>query len=389
MSQHNQSLDVTLASLDATIASLDATLASIVPTVSRDEYVFVSVPRARDELDAIAMLRENDSVSYVMTVEAAQRAGLSGTFRCHRIDLGVDTAWAQVGLMARLPADLALHEIAVNPIAGYHRDHLFVPVDRANDAAKALSRAADRARIAVARDFDREHAGGLLIELAPDLWIGNGTTVPFFGMPYPTRMTVIRLSDGGLFIHSPIKLSAAIEAEVLALGEPRHLIAPNRLHHLFMTEWAQRFPAATIYAASGVAAKLPGLTVTTLNSDAPLSWRDDIDQLTFAGSRVMEEVVFFHRSSHTLVVADLIENLDPATLNTWQRILARAAGILAPRGSMPRDWLISFFGRGRSIARSCAQQILAWRPQRVVLAHGHIVETGAASFLANALRPFE
>jgi hypothetical protein len=349
--------------------------------------VFVTAPHAIVDVDAVAMVAEHDSVSYVMRTAAAQAAGLTGTFRCRRIDLGVDTALAAVGFMARLTGDLALQGIAVNPISGYHRDHLFVPAERANDAVKVLADAVDRARLALGRRRDDDPATAALLELATDLWICDGPTVPFLGMPYPTRMTVIRLDDGGLFVHSPVELTAALEAAVLAVGEPRHLVAPNKLHHLFMAEWAQRFPHADVYGAAGVAARLPGIAVKPLDQVPP--WRDEIDQLTFAGSAIMEELVFFHRASRTLLVADLIENLDPAPLNGWQRALARITGIVAPRGSMPRVWRITFYGRGRDTARCCARQILAWQPQRVVLSHGHVVEAAATTFVANALRAFQ
>jgi hypothetical protein len=371
MHQHNQRLDEILAQLDP---SLDDTV-----------YVFVSCRTPLTEIAPFAMVREDDRFSYVVSEADASRCGLHGEYRSRRLELGLDTDLGLVGLIARIAAELALHGIAVNPIAGHRRDHLLVPAERANDALKVLSDAAARARLTVARATAGNAAR--VQPVTDDIWVVDGPVVPFFGMPYPTRMTLIRLRDGGLFVHSPVALDEPLAAAIVALGEPRYLVAPNRLHHLYVADWARRFPAARVYAAPGMQSKLASIDAQPLDTDAP-PWHAEIDQLTFRGSPLMQEVVFLHRASRTLIVADLIENFDPATLSAPQRLLARLVGILAPRGSMPRDWRVSFMGRGRRIARDCALAILAWQPQAVLMAHGQPVTVGAQPFLEQALRPF-
>ena len=70
----------------------------------------------------------------------------------------------------------------------------------------------------------------------------------FHGFAYPTRMAVIRLSDGSLFVWSPVALSDSLCASVDALGPVHHLVSPNALHHLFLAEWKSAYPAARLYA---------------------------------------------------------------------------------------------------------------------------------------------
>jgi hypothetical protein len=371
MSQHNRSLDDVLARLE--------------PALCEDVYVFVSCATELTQCEPFAMVREDGRFSYVVSAAEAERNGLEGEFRSRRLELGLDTELALVGLLARISAELALHGIPVNPIAGARRDHLFVPIERANKALEVLEEVAARARLAVSRSAARDAAR--LQQVNDAIWVADGPIVRFFGMPYPTRMTLIRLTDGSLFVHSPIALDEPLGAAVAALGPPRYLIAPNRLHHLFVTDWVLRFPTARVYAAPGLEAKLHGLAIEPLDVREP-PWHAEIDQLTFRGSPLMQEVVFLHRASRTLVVADLIENFDPATLTTPQRWLARLTGILAPRGSMPRDWRLSFVGRGRQLARECALKILAWQPEAVLMAHGCPVTAGARPFLEQALKPF-
>ncbi len=92
-----------------------------------------------------------------------------------------------------------------------------------------------------------------LIPFGDNIWIVAGKTVPFFGLPYSTRMTVVRLDDGTLWLHSPIELSRELLEEVKALGEVSYLLAPNSLHHLFVKDWQQAFPNALSYATEELA----------------------------------------------------------------------------------------------------------------------------------------
>lgn len=201
-----------------------------------------------------------------------------------------------------------------------------------------------------------------------DIWVFDGANVPFFGLPYPTRMTVIRLSDGGLFIHSPIELTAAVRAEVDQLGPVRHLVSPNKLHHLFVAQWQDAYPDAKSWASPGVRKKTSFDWDHDLEEEAPADWRDEIDQLIFRGSALLDEVIFFHRRSRTLVVVDLIQNFDPRPISRPLRMIFRLIGALGPDGQAPLDFRLSFFDR--PAARECLARMLAFEPERVIIAHG-------------------
>ena len=121
----------------------------------------------------------------------------------------------------------------------------------------------------------------------------------FHGFPYSTRMAVIRLSDGSLFVWSPIAISDHICTSVGALGPVRHLVSPNALHHLFLADWKSAFPAARVYASPRLRRKRKDLAFDADLGDAPYpDWAPDIDQVVMHGSFALTEVVFFHRSSH-------------------------------------------------------------------------------------------
>jgi hypothetical protein len=89
------------------------------------------------------------------------------------------------------------------------------------------------------------------------------------------------------------------------------------------------------------------------------------------GSRVHQEAVFFHRASRTLILTDLIENFEPHKLPLWMRPLVRLAGICAPHGGMPRDMRLTFrMHGGRARLQAAVERMIAWEPERVILAHG-------------------
>src|SRR5690349_23943452 len=90
---------------------------------------------------------------------------------------------------------------------------------------------------------------GSLLQFGPEIWIADGPVASFYSFPYSTRMAVIRLSDGSLFVWSPVALSTALRAAVDALGPVRHLVSPNALHHLFLAEWKSAYPEARLYAS--------------------------------------------------------------------------------------------------------------------------------------------
>lgn len=190
-------------------------------------------------------------------------------------------------------------------------------------------------------------------------------------VPFPTRMTVVRLPDG-IWLHSPIAFDPALADAVATLGAVRWLIAPNKIHYAGIQEWLDAFAGAESWGVDGIdeRASANGIRVTLTHrlGQGTQPWVGQIDQLSVM-SGFMEEVDFFHRASRTLILTDLIEAFSPARVGPGLRLLLRLAGNLGPVGSMPRDMRATFRGR-RDHLRDAVRQMLAWQPERVILAHG-------------------
>lgn len=225
------------------------------------------------------------------------------------------------------------------------------------------------------------------------LWIADGPIVRMAALggsvPFPTRMSVAKLADGSLWCHSPIAPDDALFAAIDALGPVRHLVSPNKLHYTHIAAWKRRYPQATAWAAPGVRERAVSQKIQVdfdedLGEAPEPAWAADLDQLHFRGSRVFEEVVFLHRASATLILADLIENFEAAKLGTVMRWIARFGGVLDPDGRTPLDMRYTF--RDRAAARACFKRIMDWRPKRVVLAHGRCYFENAEAELRRAFR---
>lgn len=225
----------------------------------------------------------------------------------------------------------------------------------------------------------------MLEEFGPFIYMADGPTVSFAGFPYPTRMAVVRLSDGNVWVWSPIALTEQLADQVQAIGPVRYLVSPNKLHYLFLREWADRWPDAHLYAPPGLARKRPELRFHAELEDEPNpSWAIDIDQTIFRGSFAMHEVSFFHGASRTAIIGDLIQRFSKTTVSGWRGVVMQLGGLVGPHGSTPPDWRASFLRRGP--ARAARSKVLGWNAERLLIAHGECARSGAAEIVAAALK---
>ena len=228
---------------------------------------------------------------------------------------------------------------------------------------------------------------GPLDPLGPELWVAEGGIVSFFGFDYSTRMVVVRLDDGGLWLWSPVEPRPELVEEVRALGPVRHLVSPNKLHHLFLAAWKAKFPEAKLWGTAQTVARFADLGFSgTLTDAPPPEWAGQIDQYDFANSRFLEEVIFFHRKSLTAIVADLSQPFSEDFLKThwpwWLRWIARRVGMVEGRGYAPIEVRSTF--RRRDSARAKMRALIDEQPERVVVAHGEIARSDGADFLRRA-----
>ncbi len=220
-----------------------------------------------------------------------------------------------------------------------------------------------------------------LTPLAPDLWVAT-RPLPLLVGDIGTRMTVVRVPDGGLWLHSPVRLDQSTRQALDTLGPVRHVVAPSKVHHLYVGDYRAAYPSARLYAAPGLAEKRDDVDFDeVLDGDtAPASWAGTLELHLFRGAPFVNEVVFFHGASRTLLLTDLAFNMvrppaGRARLFCW---LVGATGRFGPHR------MLRLMMRDRIAARASVERILAWDFDRVVVTHGAILERGGRDRFAAA-----
>jgi len=216
-----------------------------------------------------------------------------------------------------------------------------------------------------------------------EVWIADGPEAVVAGFRYPTRMAVIRLSGGALFIWSPVQLTQTLKADVDTLGLVRHIVAPNSLHHLFLAEWKRAYPDARLHAAPGLRKKRKDIVFDADLGNAPApEWTDEIDQVLIEGNLITTEAVFFHIASGTVIFTDLIQQLPRSVFSGWRALIAKLDLMIGSEPMVPRKFRLALINR--RAARESLKRILAWPVRTVLMAHGTPVENNAEAFLRRA-----
>jgi hypothetical protein len=204
--------------------------------------------------------------------------------------------------------------------------------------------------------------------------------VPFRmgGLELGGRMTVIRLPGGGLWIHSPVRLEAAVRAAVEALGPVRFLVAPNLMHHIHMKDWAAAYPEARVMALPGLRRKQPELRIDVELGDTPdAGYGEVITQHRVGGIPRVEEFVFLHRPSRTLLVTDLAFHIRESS--SWlTRTYLRLCGTY---GKLAPTILFKSLVKDRAALRASLNTVLSLEFDRVVVCHGEVLESGGREAL--------
>ena len=222
---------------------------------------------------------------------------------------------------------------------------------------------------------------------AEDIWTVNGPEVSYrlwgLTLPCPTRMTIIRLPGGGLWLHSPVACAADLVAAVEALGPVAAIIAPNAFHYTHLADWVRAFPQAAVYGAPGLEAKVPAISFSVLDEQLPALWRAAIDlHVVRLGS--FTEVVFLHRTSRTLIVTDLMQNFEAERVrNRLVRAVMMLGGATGPNGRPSIEIRLAAIAHRKAL-RSGLRQMLAWEPSSIILSHGACYRSDAVTHIGRA-----
>jgi len=212
-----------------------------------------------------------------------------------------------------------------------------------------------------------------LVKYSDEIYAADGFVKLAPAIHFPVRSTVVKLSGGGLLVHSPIAFTDEQAAAIERLGEVRYVLAPNLYHNLFLASAAARFPGAKVLGAPGMDRKVKNVAFDEIvESELPASLASDFDLVQIGGVPSFNEMVLFHRSSRSLLVADYFFNIQESKgwMTPW---VLRMTGSYK-KATQSKLWRKAT--KDREAMAQSAREVLALDFQRVVMCHGEVVEDG-------------
>ncbi len=224
----------------------------------------------------------------------------------------------------------------------------------------------------------------MLIKLNNNIWYADQKQ-SYHGIEVGTRMTVIKLIDGSVILISPISITPLLADSIRGVGVVSHIIAPNIYHHLYLEAAARYYPSAMILVAPGLEKKYSDINAQVLSKSLAIPFDNSIEYTELLGYAVQElsgpvvlnEIVFFHKPSRTLIITDGAYHIGKSS-PFWSRLLAKISGlyyILSPTSLEKRA------SKNKKILRESVTKILKWPFDAVIMAHGEVISTqGKAKF---------
>ena len=209
------------------------------------------------------------------------------------------------------------------------------------------------------------------------IWIKE-YPIHYAGTKFNSRMTIIRLSNGNLFIHSPCNIDRATKIAIDKLGQVEFIVAPGSYHYLYVSSAQRAFPKAETFICPGIERKQPNLEFDGFLEERPNpKWSDDFEQVLVHGNKWIKEVAFYHKITRTLILVDLIENFTEQTedvnwtLKLWFKVVFRMWNNPKPAPEYQLGW------KDKKAASLALKKILSWDFERIVMAHGDLIEKNA------------
>jgi hypothetical protein len=220
----------------------------------------------------------------------------------------------------------------------------------------------------------------MINQIADGIWTAPAP-LRYWGLQLNTRMTVCALSDGGLALIAPVRATEELKASVDALGPVRAIIAPNLMHHLYVGEWMEAFPEASSFGPPGLAAKRPDLSLSRELGPAfdPI-FGTDLLRIPIAGMPKLNESLFLHRPSKTLIATDFCFYMPEATGLTG--LFASVTGIKKKTACEP---LFRILIKDKSAFMASIEPLRQMEIYHLSMCHHRVVSVDASEALQQVL----
>jgi len=218
-----------------------------------------------------------------------------------------------------------------------------------------------------------------LEKLGENLWVHEDTMSLVANAQLRLRMCIVKLLNGGLWIHSPTALSPELKAEVETLGTVDFIIGPSNGHNLWLRDWHEAYPNAAVYVSAGIPKKVPLKSYQILDESYDNIWHADLAYLYLPGVPFFNESVFLHQTTKSLLVTDLIQNHSdprpPGLPGFITRFVFKPLGFKGICVAPPLK--LGFMIKDKKSFAAAIRKISDWEFERIIVTHGDIIEKNA------------
>lgn len=212
-----------------------------------------------------------------------------------------------------------------------------------------------------------------LLKIADNLYTFEFKQKIMPGVHFPARSTIIKMDGGEVAIISPGPFTPEAVGEIKKLGDSFYIIAPNLFHHFYFLKAAESFPKHRLFGPHALGKKIKHLAgqfedLATL----PKSVISHLAPQKVEGNKAMQEWVFFHGASKTLIVTDLVFNMKDKPLLT--RMVLGMAGAYNKLG---QSKLVKMITDDKELFSRSIQSLASYDLQRLIMAHGDIIDDGS------------
>lgn len=195
------------------------------------------------------------------------------------------------------------------------------------------------------------------------------------------RSTLVPLKNNKFVLISPVKFDESQRSELLK-ANPEAIISPSCFHHLFVKAAHDYLPEAKLYGAPGLQRKRADIKWDGILDPKSWPYQDELTAVFIEGAPKINEVVFYHRDSKTLIVTDLLFNL--RNLKSLPEKLVY--GLMGTFNNPAVSRLVKLLAKDRKALKKSLKKMLELDFDRLVMAHGEIIPTGGKKIMTDALR---
>lgn len=215
-------------------------------------------------------------------------------------------------------------------------------------------------------------------EIGEGIW-AHENAMSLAGTQLRLRMTIVKLADGGLWVHSPTALSPELMAEIEKLGSVRFIVGASNGHNIWLCEWQNAYPDAVLYVSGGIPKKLKLTNYQLLDESNNNMWEEDLTREYMPGVPFFNESVFFHEKSKSLIVTDLIQNhSDERPSGLSESVAKFIFELIGFKGVCVAPPLkMGFMIKDKPSFVSFIKKVQMWDFTRIVVTHGDIIDLNA------------